>query len=205
MKNIFNLKKNKGFALLFSVIVSVVLLAIGLSIISVSLKQLVFAGTGRESQIAFYAANTGIECALYWNFTRDPDNSSVDAPDTIFAFDDYDGASSGSSGINCARNNITNNGWYVENNPPAIAESFFDPNFNNTITQTRFWIYYPDENGIVPTAPQDRNKYPCVDVRVKKQFIEENSELRTKIEARGYNTCNLENKRTVERGLEVYL
>lgn len=60
-------KVNKGFAMLFAVLVSSVLLAIGLSIFNLTVKELALSSSGRESQFAFFAADTGAECALYWD------------------------------------------------------------------------------------------------------------------------------------------
>lgn len=59
--------KNRGFTLLFASLVVSLVLSIGLSIASVSLKQFLLASSGRESQAAFYNADTGIECALYYD------------------------------------------------------------------------------------------------------------------------------------------
>ena len=58
----------KGFAMLFSVLVSSLVLSVGLSIFNLTLKELVLSSSGRESQFAFYAADSGAECALYWDF-----------------------------------------------------------------------------------------------------------------------------------------
>jgi hypothetical protein len=215
MKNKFLTQKNKGFALLFSVIVSIVLLAIASSIISVSLKQIIFSGTGRESQLAFYSANTGIECALFWNFTRANNNAGGDLGgeednedqtlDTIFSINGDSLVNSGDN-ITCAKNDIigtVSNGWSITSLAPS-ADSYFSIS-GGPLIQTRFWIYYPDQDGDVPNNSEERKRYPCTDVRVKRQLNENNNELKTKIEARGYNTCDLENRRTVERGLEVLL
>ncbi len=57
--------------MLFAVLISIIVLAVGASIINIALKQVVLSGVGRESQYAFYAANTGIECALYWDLNYD--------------------------------------------------------------------------------------------------------------------------------------
>ncbi|HVU06676.1 MAG TPA: hypothetical protein VHE10_02715 [Candidatus Paceibacterota bacterium] len=57
-----------GFAMLFAVLVSSVLLAVGISIFNLTVKELILSASGRESQFAFYAADTGAECALYWDF-----------------------------------------------------------------------------------------------------------------------------------------
>ena len=59
------LKNKKGFALLFSVLVSSLLLTIGLSILNVSLKELAISTASRQSIFAFYAADSGREYALY--------------------------------------------------------------------------------------------------------------------------------------------
>lgn len=61
-------KKNKGFALLYAVLISSALLAIGLAIFNITIKELLFSSLGRDSQFAFYAADTGSECAFYWDF-----------------------------------------------------------------------------------------------------------------------------------------
>ncbi len=59
------LSTQKGFALLLSIIISSVVLSIGLTLLSVAVKQLNLSATGRESEIAFQMANLGMECARY--------------------------------------------------------------------------------------------------------------------------------------------
>jgi hypothetical protein len=54
--------------MLFAVLVASVLLAVGISIFNLTVKELILSAAGRESQFAFYAADTGAECALYWDF-----------------------------------------------------------------------------------------------------------------------------------------
>jgi len=61
------LQPNRGFAMLFSVLVSSLLVVIGLSIFNITLKELTISTSARESQTAFYAANSGLECALRWD------------------------------------------------------------------------------------------------------------------------------------------
>jgi hypothetical protein len=68
MKNFFKkMKRSKGFALLFAVLASSLLLSIGLSIFTLTVKELTLSAYGRESQFSFYAADSGAECALYWD------------------------------------------------------------------------------------------------------------------------------------------
>lgn len=68
----------KGFTLFVAVVISSLLLSIGLSLSNILLKQLVFSTTGRESQIAFYAADSGAECALYWDRKNADGSTSLD-------------------------------------------------------------------------------------------------------------------------------
>ncbi len=59
-----NLRNNKGYTLLFAVLVSSIVLAVGISILSIGKKEFLLATASRESVLAFYAADTGFECAL---------------------------------------------------------------------------------------------------------------------------------------------
>lgn len=59
---------NKGFALLFAMLASSVLLSVAVAIWSISLREVIFSSFGRESETAFFVADTGMECALYWDF-----------------------------------------------------------------------------------------------------------------------------------------
>ena len=55
---------NKGYTLLFAVIVSVLVLSIAAFILSVSRKQAILSSSARDSIYAFYAADSGLECAI---------------------------------------------------------------------------------------------------------------------------------------------
>ncbi len=58
-------KEEEGFALLFSVLVSSLLLTTGLSIFSIALKELMISTATRQSIHAFYAADGGLEYVKY--------------------------------------------------------------------------------------------------------------------------------------------
>ncbi len=103
MKKKIHNKENKGFALLFAVLISSVLLSIGLSIFNLTLKELILSSSGRESQFAFYAADTGAECALYWDSKgtdifavnsnpRTPNPASPDCVGQAITIDNFVGA-----------------------------------------------------------------------------------------------------------------
>lgn len=59
--------KEQGFTIFIAMIVMGTLLLISSSIVNLAVKQSFISSSGRESQYAFYAADTGIECALFWD------------------------------------------------------------------------------------------------------------------------------------------
>ncbi len=61
----------RGFALLIAVIISSVALAIGAALAAIAYKQILLSSTATDSEYAFYAADSGIECALYWDQQSD--------------------------------------------------------------------------------------------------------------------------------------
>lgn len=61
----FNMKQQRGFTILLAALVGSLVLALGISVFTIAQKQIVLSGVGRGSQFAFYAADSGGECALY--------------------------------------------------------------------------------------------------------------------------------------------
>src|SRR3989344_3573740 len=55
-----------GFTLFFAIVVIAVLMGVGVAIANLVTKQLKLSSLYRESQVAFYNADTGLECALRW-------------------------------------------------------------------------------------------------------------------------------------------
>ena len=58
----------KGFALLLSIIIASVVLAIGIALLKISISQLQLSATGRESETAFQAAQSMAECLMYHRY-----------------------------------------------------------------------------------------------------------------------------------------
>lgn len=58
----------RGITLLIAVLTASLMLSISLSIFNIALKELVISSSGKDSHTAFYAADSGIECALYWDY-----------------------------------------------------------------------------------------------------------------------------------------
>lgn len=59
------MRQPRAFTLLMSVLIASILLALGYEIYNLAVKEVALSSSGRESQFAFFAADTGIECALW--------------------------------------------------------------------------------------------------------------------------------------------
>lgn len=68
MKNYFFQKD--GFALLYTVVVVSLILTIAIGISNTSYKQTILSALARDSQIAFYQADAGVECGLYLDLVQ---------------------------------------------------------------------------------------------------------------------------------------
>jgi hypothetical protein len=66
-----------GYALFIAVVVSGIVLTIGLGVSSIARMQIILSGYGRESESAFYAADTGAECVFRWDIKGDSNSNSV--------------------------------------------------------------------------------------------------------------------------------
>ncbi|MDP1624899.1 MAG: hypothetical protein Q8L64_03945 [bacterium] len=176
-------KNQGGFAMLFAVLTSSVLLSIGLSIFNLTIKEIVLSSSGRESQFAFYAADTGIECAFYWDFKG------------VNVF-----ATSSESG---SRNPLPAS-------PDCVSVDSESPqtiNITPSVTDfesatTRFSLSIPNVDAQGSSAPY------CVFVTVTKEL--DDSIILTTIDSRGYNVgeaigneCVSDDPNRVERAIRV--
>jgi hypothetical protein len=63
------MRSSSGFAMLFTVLIVSIILAIGISISNIAYKQTVLSSLAKDSQVAFYEADAGTECGLYYDLT----------------------------------------------------------------------------------------------------------------------------------------
>ena len=56
---------------MLAALVASLLTALGIAMFSIAQKEIILSSLGRDSQFAFYAADTGAECALHWDFKFD--------------------------------------------------------------------------------------------------------------------------------------
>lgn len=59
--------RKQGAVLLIAILVSSVALAVGLGVYNRTYKELLFASYWKQTQVAFSAADAGLECGLYWD------------------------------------------------------------------------------------------------------------------------------------------
>lgn len=142
-----------GFTLFIAIIIMGTLLLIAAGITNLAVRQAFISSSARESQNAFYAADTGMECAIFWD---------VKNPSGFSAF-----STSTASTITC-----NNSGGLLVGGGGNNSTSTFS--FNLT----------PDSS--------------CAVVSVFK-----GSGGGTIIESKGYNTCDSENPRRVERAVRA--
>lgn len=175
-------KDNKGFTLFIALIVSSILLMVGFSIGNIILKQIQLSTAGRESQIAFYAADSAAECAMYLDRKDTAGNSVIDLAfgtttdlTTVQGYEMKCGSGTDGEGL--------------------IKVTSKDVVGNNATTT--FYVDYRDVSG------GTYGYSSCAKVVVGR------SGDNTVIDARGYNAgydvaeerCDITNPRTVERGL----
>lgn len=198
------INQKKGFVLAFSLLISSIVLALAFGIFNILLKQIVLTGSAKDSQIAFYAADAGAECALYWDthtsrtladegFYDTEGNYrysyrgifalSADHPDRETDEDlSYPDASDVKIFLNQGSNFICGN---------AIITNTIDVSEVSNVAETSF------EFNLTLDAKV------CSKVTVRKGLKIDGTSFDTVIKSFGYNDCNTTNTRRVERAIEV--
>ncbi len=190
----YKLNKKKGFALLMAIMIGSLFLAIGATIYRIALVEIILSSTGRDSQFAFYAADTGLECALYWNYHYG--KPSDDDSGSAFGVGESDGPSGDPSQDGIISNEQSNRYGIINLGLPKIecmgapiGITPADGNFRNQGLRgdTSFNL---NSNGI------------CAEIEVKKRTV--GGKLETTIISHGYNTCEQSDRR-VERAIKATL
>ena len=196
MKTLMN-KNERGFTLLFAVLVSSLVLAIGLSIANLTLKEVKLSGAGRESEFAFYAADTGSECALYWDikgynvFATSADSlaSPPVGPVGCVGEDIVTGDSTSTPGVLVNADGINAIPWNICTGS-TCTDGSANPDVPSQYTATTtFEILFPEGY--------------CAVVKVGKNYNTSDGSEFTDIDSRGYNTCNPASGLRTERGFQV--
>lgn len=165
----------RGMTLFIAIVVMGILLFISFAVVNITVKGSLFATLGRDSQYAFYAAEAGVECALYWD-SKPTDGSAF--------------ATSTSGTITCANQTIST-GTQNPITGTSTASSFIGGGGDANQT-SKFGLTFTNGNNPVNS---------CAIVTVRKYY--EGSVLKTYIKSRGYNSCGISDSRRLERGIEV--
>ncbi len=90
---------HRGFTLLIAIILSTVVLTVGLALLDVAYKQVILSSTAKQSQAAFYNADSALECALYYDqkkdsfdFTVTPDFTALKCSNVLVTNGSYNGS-----------------------------------------------------------------------------------------------------------------
>ena len=166
----------RGVTLLISVLVTGLLLAIGTAILNITLKQFQLAAVSRDSAVAFYAADAGLECGKYW------DRSPVDGG--AFSIDGGGWTRPLCMGVETALRNSDRRA----NEPQILGDMTWGP-IGELCTKVQVTKFY-DNSSDVDMTPERRcpQGFSC-----------------TIIESRGYNRActDLDSPRTVERAIRA--
>lgn len=175
MKLAIKYKSEAGFALYYAVLFSSVLLAVGVSMLNISLKEFLLSASLKESETAFFAADSGAECAIYWDIRQ------------VGIFPVY-----------------RDSGSVLRTAPsPPFPGTVADPspircNGTDTVTPT---VTTATLTAAMTTLTFNVNGSFCTFVQVSK-LIRGDGSVSTTIDARGYNaTCASASTRRVERAL----
>ena len=126
------MKNNQGFTLFIALTITATLLLVSTGIVTVALRQAFLTSSSRESQYAFYAADTGIECAIYWD-VKNPTGYSAFAtttgPTTINC--NYDAVNNPSNSMSVGTSNVST--FTIRFNPrPYSADVIVTKNNDGT-------------------------------------------------------------------------
>lgn len=182
-------RKKRGFTLFIAMIVTTLILGIGFSIGNIILKELNLTATGKRSQIAFYAADSIAECALYWD-RKDVDGYSVLNSNIITVTDSPFATSTVGPFIQCGT------GVGIPDTQPGRIAGFTKAADDLNATSS-FFASFSDPNNPSIVA--------CGQVTVIKRGFS------TTIKAKGYNVgystsangCDTSNLKTAERGIRI--
>lgn len=202
MKKTVSTRNQKGFTLFVSLMLVSFVLAIGFSIGNIILKQLILSSSGGGSQIAFYAADSAIECARYWDKKNNAGEDialSVFNPkaapslelETVLCGNRVGGTSGQVYGLTKTCN-------------PECGGSETENDISHATT-----TFYIDLRSL-----QHPEYKACAFVTVTKSHDPDTGAEDTVIETRGYNSellvnggvatgCDLNKPRVVERGVRV--
>lgn len=170
--------KEGGFTVLYSLLIVSLLISISLGIFDIALRDFALAQSAAESQVALFAADAGMECALYYDL-KFRGGSLAFATSTVNPQVALDPQFLYTCGV------------------PAmpITAPVYDP--SGDVASTVLTVYLTSRPGTTVADPEG----PCAVVTVSKARGGD----ATMIDSRGYNFCinSSVSAKRVERGLRA--
>jgi hypothetical protein len=183
-------QKNRGMAILFAVLTAAILSAIAVSAFNIAMNELKLSTTAEESTIAFYAADSAVECIMFWDVTQNAFAKSVgDLPELQITCNKLTRA------VNRSAPPFTIPVWSTELTDTVSAPKIYGSPVSDPAAQIRF--DFPTMNNA------------CAFIILSKWHVEPsppitiNSAIRTNLQAYGRNSCDTSNARRLERGIEL--
>lgn len=176
----FSNKNQKGFTILYAMLIAGVLLSIGVSIASISIREIALLASAERSTTAFYVADSGAECALAHDFYGPK----------YFLADLVTPAPSDFSGFTCGANNEAY---------PMSAPTYSTESISGVTYRTSTFTMHIDPSSTVIENPSPDTTARCAVVVVKKNTVDGS----TIIDSRGFTTCDTSNPKVVERGVRI--
>lgn len=122
-----NPMRPKGFTIFFAMLVGSLVLAIGLAIFDLTVRELDLSSTATQSQYAIYAADTGAECGLYWDLKC---TLSTCPGGSAFATSSASVTPPDTANLTCNNVSIVGTGNRVVTSNPTSATTTFTVNFS---------------------------------------------------------------------------
>ena len=190
------IQKNKGFVILFSMLISSLILMISAGLFNVVQKEVVLSSYSRESQRAFYAADSALECALYADIVGIKLNGSESNPRTPFTvnptgYEVHSGEDSGKEEYQCGGEPIRS--YHLANaEGTELYEIPYAFTYQNSFNQN-----------------DQSCAYVLIEKEIKDPLLDDPLRTEVRITAVGYNVCDedgipdLEDPTLLERRLST--
>lgn len=163
------IKKNtKGYAILFSIIVTGIVLSLVLGMANIAFRQGIFSKEAKDSSKALFAADSGLECVNVWDisnmFELMPDDVNITCVESFGSFnmrkdDNGDGSFTYESGLVpasadqslCMNVSITKNifAYNDENGQPVFATRLDSKGYNKSCSTTSDILDANTENNLL--------------------------------------------------------
>lgn len=182
----------KGFTIFFAMLVGSLALSVGFAIYDLTVREIDLSAAASQSQYAIYAADTGVECALYW----DSKAPSLNGAPSVFGTSTASTAFTGTA--NCNGQNIRANGTPptpIAAPPTGWSAWCFNASNSSCPAATASAGTTTFTMSLLPAQPY------CAVVEVGKATV--GGVLYTTVISKGYNNCSTVGAARLERTLRV--